>query len=265
MHKNFTLIQKGNNHYIDSREVAMLIGKRHDHLLRDIAGYLKVLDKSNLPKIGGVDFFIKSSYSDTKNEIRPCYLLSKMGCEMIASKLTGEKGIVFSAVYVAKFNAMENYLRAEREKELLAKPSLSDCNETAKIVVSQLKLMGVSTNKIIEFLNSVYEPLGLTVADEDEFSDIPHTYTASQIARTFGIYSLYGRPHALAVSCLLNENIFISDEHKISVSSNCENGIAGGFRYDEYALDKVSNWLAEYGYPNEIYGFYRTYHVLYSS
>jgi len=265
MLKNLTLIQKGNNHYIDSREVAVVIGKEHNHLLRDIRSYARIIDKRGASKNGHSDFFVESSYSSVQNKVMPCYLISRMGADIIANKLSGEKGILFTVAYVTRFTEMEAYLRAEREKELLAKPSLSDCNETAKIVVSQLKAMGVSTNKIIEFLNNVYEPLGLTVADEDELNDIPHTFTATQLAKELGIYSLYGRPHAQAVSCILNENIFISDKHKISVSSNYENGIAGGFRYDECALEKVSNWLAEYGNPSEIYGFYRIYHVLYSS
>ena len=264
MFNNLTLIQRGDNHYLDSREVAALIGKRHDNLLRDIRNYIDVIRKKGLLIIEDTDFFIESNYVNDQNKIMPRYLIRKAGAEIIANKLTGDKGILFTVAYVSRFNAMEAHFQAEREKEQLSKPTLADCNSTAKVVVPQLTSMGVSTEKVIGFLNDVYKPLGLTVTDEQEFIDIPYTFTASQIARTYGMYSLYGRPHAMAVSGILNENIFISNEHKISVSANYEIGIAGGFRYDEYALEEVGGWLAENDFPNEIYGFDRTYHVIYS-
>ncbi len=109
-----TIIKQNGGKYIDSREVAEAIGKRHDNLLRDIDGYLKTLEKSNALKIEGVNFFIKSNYRDAKSEVRPCYLLSKMGCEMVANKLTGEKGVLFTAAYVAKFNEMETQEKMEQ-------------------------------------------------------------------------------------------------------------------------------------------------------
>ncbi len=37
--QDLTLIRQDGGCYIDSREVAELIGKRHDNLLRDIMGY----------------------------------------------------------------------------------------------------------------------------------------------------------------------------------------------------------------------------------
>ncbi len=91
---------------IDSREVADMIGKQHKHLLADIRGYVEIMDSSNEPKIRPVDFFIPSSYRDTKGEMRPCYLLTKKGCDMVANKLTGEKGVLFTAAYVTAFETM---------------------------------------------------------------------------------------------------------------------------------------------------------------
>ena len=53
----------------DSREVAEMIGKRHDHLVRDIDGYVEVISEnsklsyqSNTPNLGASDFFIPSTY-----------------------------------------------------------------------------------------------------------------------------------------------------------------------------------------------------------
>ena len=98
---------------IESREVAEMVGKEHSKLLRDIRNYCNVLNEA---KIGLVNFFIESSYKDTKGEIRPCYLLTKQGCEMVANKMTGEKGILFTAKYVLKFNQMEEEIRPKIPK-----------------------------------------------------------------------------------------------------------------------------------------------------
>lgn len=90
---------------LDSREVAEMTGKLHKNLLRDIDGYVEILLGS---KLSPDKFFSKSSYLDLNNQERPCYLLTKMGCDMVANKLTGEKGVLFTAEYVQKFHDMEN-------------------------------------------------------------------------------------------------------------------------------------------------------------
>lgn len=91
---------------IESREIAKMIGKRHDHLVRDIQGYIK--DISENPNLGTQDFFIESSYkSKGNNKTYLCYLLTKKGCEFVANKMTGKKGNLFTASYITKFNKME--------------------------------------------------------------------------------------------------------------------------------------------------------------
>lgn len=91
---------------IDSREVAKMIGKEHRHLIRDIRRYAEILGNSNERNFGLVDFFIPSTYTDGKGETRPCYLITKKGCDFIASRMTGKKGVQFSARYVCAFDAM---------------------------------------------------------------------------------------------------------------------------------------------------------------
>ena len=90
---------------IDSREVSQMIGKQHAHLTRDIKKYIDVI--STNPKLDSLNFFIEDKYEDSKGEMRTCYLLTKKGCEMVANKMTGEKGILFTAEYVQAFNQME--------------------------------------------------------------------------------------------------------------------------------------------------------------
>ncbi len=100
------VINHNNVDVIDSREVAEMIGKNHKELLRDIRNYAEIIGNSNERTFALVDFFIPSTYTDSKGETRPCYLLTRKGCDFIASRMTGKKGVQFSARYVCAFDAM---------------------------------------------------------------------------------------------------------------------------------------------------------------
>lgn len=95
------------NQTIDSKEVAEMVEKNHADLLRDIRNYVEYLGKS---KIALADFFVESTYKDVQGKERPCYQVTKKGCEFIAHKLTGHKGAVFTAKYINRFHEMENNL-----------------------------------------------------------------------------------------------------------------------------------------------------------
>lgn len=83
--------------YVNSREVAEMIGKRHDHLLRDIKKYCEILSQNEPnPELGTATFFVPATYKDTNNQDRPCYLLTRKGCDMVANKMSGEKGALSS-------------------------------------------------------------------------------------------------------------------------------------------------------------------------
>lgn len=109
-----TVLENNGVKVVESREVAKMTGKRHDHLLRDIDGYVKVLDQN--PNLGTANFFIESTYTNNNNQSYKCYLLTKQGCEMVANKMTGEKGILFTATYVQAFNDMENQLKEQENQ-----------------------------------------------------------------------------------------------------------------------------------------------------
>lgn len=98
---------------LDSREVAEMVEKTHGKLIRDIRRYEEQLNEAN---IGSVDFFRESTYKDSKGEIRPCYQITKKGCEFIAHKLTGTKGTIFTARYINRFHEMQEIL-SNKEQE----------------------------------------------------------------------------------------------------------------------------------------------------
>ena len=104
---------------LDSREVAEMVGKQHKNLLADIRSYTAELAEL---KIEPGEFFRISNYKDSNNQGRPCYRVTKKGCEFIAHKLTGIKGTGFTAKYINRFHDMEEVIsnRLPQGKELMA-------------------------------------------------------------------------------------------------------------------------------------------------
>ena len=99
---------------IDSREVARMLGKEHKEILRYIDGSndrVGILPTLLSTKCTPMDYFIESSYRDSLNRKYKCYLCTRMGCDLLATRQTGEKGILFCAKYVKRFNAMEKELK----------------------------------------------------------------------------------------------------------------------------------------------------------
>lgn len=101
------LINDGGELYADSRDIAEAIERPHKELLRTIRTYCEYLSES---KIALADFFVEAEYKDEQGKPRPCYFITKKGCDMIANKLTGKKGVLFTAAYVNAFEKMKEHL-----------------------------------------------------------------------------------------------------------------------------------------------------------
>ena len=112
---------------IDSREVARMMGKAHSEILwyiegkvrgdKQITGILPTLQGEQLTT---TDYFIESSYT-VNNRKKRCYLCTRMGCDLLATRQIGEKGILFCAKYVERFNEMEKELKNNNNNPSLAK------------------------------------------------------------------------------------------------------------------------------------------------
>lgn len=91
----------------DSRDVAAMMERNHRDLVRSIRTYCGYLGQRNFAQS---EFFIEATYLNEQNKSHPCYYLTEMGCEFIANKATGEKGVIFTAQYVKAFHAMRALL-----------------------------------------------------------------------------------------------------------------------------------------------------------
>lgn len=167
--------------YIDSREVAEMVGKEHKELLRDIRRYCEQLSQS---KIALPDFFTESEY-ENRGKMYPCYNITKKGCEFIAHKLTGIKGTEFTAKYINRFHEMEEEIQnpfqnlstemkailMHDEKLVKIDQRVTSLENTMTIDYGQQKVLGDCVNRVVlEFLggknSEAYREIGKKVFSE---------------------------------------------------------------------------------------------------
>lgn len=98
---------------ITSLEVAEMVEKQHNELLKDIRRYVEQLGEGKIPH---AEFFKENTYVDSQGKERPCFDISRKGCEYIANKLTGVKGAVFTAKFINRFHDMEDYITRNDSK-----------------------------------------------------------------------------------------------------------------------------------------------------
>ncbi|MFI3545124.1 Rha family transcriptional regulator [Mammaliicoccus sciuri] len=103
------IVEQNNTHYVDSREVAEMVGKEHKNLIRDIENYKGVILQSS--NLSPDNYFIESTYLGANNRQTKHYLLTKKGCDMVANKMTGSKGVLFTAMYVDAFHKMDEHIK----------------------------------------------------------------------------------------------------------------------------------------------------------
>lgn len=69
------------------------------------------------------EFWKESTYIDQRNREKPCYNITKKGCEFIAHKCTGQKGVVFTARYINRFHELEENSNKNRLIHVSDKPA----------------------------------------------------------------------------------------------------------------------------------------------
>ena len=178
---------------IDSREVAEMLEMRHADILRKVEQYVEVLTNA---KLRSLDYFIKSSYKDKKGEERTSYLFTKMGCEFIANKFTGEKGILFTAKYVKRFNEMQQVIpqivnelektKLEIQKTRAEAMALNAKNRAFKTLMQSLDNKKLSPVAMQVFgLKALESAFGADVGNY--LPEVEKTYSAKEAGDMLGI------------------------------------------------------------------------------
>jgi len=155
---------------LDSREVAAMVEKRHDSLLRDIRGYIVDMDSIIAHKIVVNDFFHESSYQDSIGRTLPCYQITRKGCEFIANKLTGQKGTHFTAAYINHFHEMEKGYSevAQLSPELQALKHLLDAMTKNELEQAEVKRQLAITTEKVDAAQTTIANIKEAIIERDE-------------------------------------------------------------------------------------------------
>lgn len=111
------------NQSISTVEIAKAMDVSHKTILQKLEGanrqgkhtdgVIEILTRLNFQPS---DFFRESTYKDESGKTNKCYDCTRKGCEFLAHKFNGEKGIQFTATYINRFHDMEQVLTESAEK-----------------------------------------------------------------------------------------------------------------------------------------------------
>lgn len=109
---------------ITTLEIAEMMEINHWEVMRKLEGrvssgkktkgYIEVLTDNQMVVS---DYFAESTYKDASGKENKCYLVTKLGCDFLANKFTGEKGILFTAKYVKRFRDMEEIVQRKLSQQ----------------------------------------------------------------------------------------------------------------------------------------------------
>lgn len=172
---------------ITTLEVAEMMEVPHSDLLKklegrkDRKGYIQILNEGQMSV---VDYFMKSSYLDAKGEERPCYEVTRIGCDFLANKSTGEKGVLFTARYVKRFNEMEHQIKQVPRTE-----HPGEVANLIKIVTNRMDKQGSAPYESMDVVQLLCEQYGIQLPknivkkpeyEQMELWDLPSKKDSSQ-------------------------------------------------------------------------------------
>lgn len=146
-------------------EVAEMMEVEHKRLLRklegdkDRKGYIQILTEAQM---GLSDFFIPSTYRDASGKENKCYEVTRLGCDFLANKSTGEKGVLFTARYVKRFYEMENEVAMPNSLEIPIGELASYLKVMDRVAIRQ----NLAPYKIAENFKRVSEQFGICLSDD---------------------------------------------------------------------------------------------------
>ena len=240
----FKLTNWGGIETVDSRQVAEAVEKPHNDLMKDIRRYSGFLNEGN---ISHVDFFIASTYTDSKGETRPCYLITRKGCEMIANKMTGQKGVTFTAMYINAFHSMEQQIQQQyTDMQVLEMQAKADRAAAMRMNAENRRLKMLLDNPHLKDLSpEALATLGITRLEsatgqnlKQALPQTEQTFSASEVGEMLGVTAhKIGRTANLYHLKTEEYGIFVLDKSKYSSKQ------VTTFRYNMKAVQKLAEIL----------------------
>ncbi|OCX62704.1 hypothetical protein BFM98_01510 [Lysinibacillus sp. AR18-8] len=124
---------------IPSTEVAEMVGRDHNEVLKDVRRIIAQLGEGNLPQ----SYFIESTYTNSQNKQQPCFLLTKKGCELYGTRMTGKKGTQFAVKYIERFNEMEQHIEKQLSQDPITLALESALNTRKQLQSIQMEVVEV--------------------------------------------------------------------------------------------------------------------------
>ena len=90
-----------------------MVGKEHKNLIRDVENYRSVILQSS--DLSPDNYFVESTYLGANNRQTKHYLLTRKGCDIVANKMNGSKGVLFTATYVDAFHEMQEHIKNQSQ------------------------------------------------------------------------------------------------------------------------------------------------------
>lgn len=228
------VIRHGAAEVVDSRDVARMVEKPHNDLMKSIRSYCEYLGQGDFSQS---DFFIPATYINSQNKEMPCYLLTKKGCDMVANKMTGEKGVLFTAAYVTAFEKMRERIQGKALTDHQKQAIEAKLNNSRARLASVWLKMGQNTTPEYEQICKHYASAELTggtaVLPLPEARE--RTYSSAEVGQMLGGVS------ANMVGRVANQNGLKVPEYGIQVWDKSKSSAkqVPVWRYNEKAVARL--------------------------
>ena len=136
----------------------------HNDILRkldgrkDRKGYIQIMTESQMAVS---DYFIPTTYRDTSGKENKCYQVTKLGCDFLANKSTGEKGVIFTARYVRRFYEMEHQI-----KQIPLTEHPGEVANLIKVLSNRMDKQGSVPYRVAEMAQKICEQYGIQLPED---------------------------------------------------------------------------------------------------
>ena len=171
--ENLVIVENGQA-VTDSRKIAEVFEKRHDHVIRAIKNLVESAEDNSPQNWGQSKMFIESTYKDGSGKSNKLYFMNRDGFTLLAMGFTGAKAMEWKLKYIDAFNKME-----QRLKEL-ATPTPME--QMAQGILAAQKVLAEKDNKIKTLQSHVDEltPKGIFA---DAVSGSTHSILIGDLAK----------------------------------------------------------------------------------
>ena len=213
---------------ISSREVAEMMEVKHFHLLEKIDNINKTFDNR---KIDFQKYWTENLYkTEGNNKTYREFQVTKRGCEFLAHKSTGEKGIIFTDRYMDRFEEMENLLK-ETPSYMIDDP-IERAKRWIKEEETRIRLEEENKSLIREntYLKNENDKLKISHNNDLMINDVKQMI--NHVIRTIG-YKMYHKNYMLAWEAFYR---FVNYELDTNINKRKGSGLE---RFSEKELRKM--------------------------